>query len=186
MVSSNVSGIDSLIQSREKKDTVIGGEYLAFIGLWISVTYLINAFVYSHISIWLVSIALAWVAIFGFEKFQERNDGHYSTRIQKEVLSIWIIIGGFAMPTILGILPLLFDIYLGKAAVPLSYLILGIGVWLTGTVSKSTVFKYGGIAFFIGMFISLALNSNTHQLILFQIVMTLGLVVPGIVSKVNE
>ncbi len=183
---SEITGIDSLIQSREQKEAVIGGEYLAFIGIHISVTYLFNAFVYSHFWVWFVSIIFGWLAILGHEKFQERKVGHYATKIQKEVLSIWAVVGGFAIPSVLLILPALFDLYSGITTVTLTYLILGMGVWLTGVVSKSTIFKLGGLCYFIGMFLSPLMNSNNKQLILFLIVMITGLILPGIVSKVNE
>lgn len=149
-------------------------------------TYVINAFIYSHLWVWIASIALGWAVIWGHEKIKEQKDGHYATRIQKEILSIWITIGGFAIPTVLFILPGYFGLYSGKAIIPLTYLTLGIGVWLTGSVSKKSIFNLGGAAFFIGVFISSSINSNLYQMILFLIVMTTGLILPGIVSKVNE
>lgn len=186
MTDSITTGIDSLIQSREKREGVIGGEYLAFIGLLMTATYLINALVISHFAIWAVSIALGWVAILTYEKVKAMKDGHYATRIQKEILSIWTVIGGFAVPAVLIILPALLELYPGEAIIPLTYLVLGIGVWLTGAVAKSGVFKVGGVFYFAGMFISPVLSTQAHQMILFFIVMFAGLIIPGIVSKVHE
>ncbi len=186
MDNSEVTGIETLLQSRESKEGVIGGEYIAFIGLLMTATYLFNAFVYSHFAVWFASITFGWIAIVGHEKIQEQKAGHYATRIQKEVLSIWAIIGGFAIPTVLIFLPAFFDLYSGRATVPLIYLILGIGTWLTGAVSQSSVFKGGGISYFIALFLSPLIPSSMNQLILFVIVMFLGLILPGIVSKINE
>ncbi len=180
------TGIESLIESRVKKEGVIGGEYLAFIGILMTVTYLINAFVYSEVWIWIASIAFGWISILGYERIREIESGHYTTKIQKEILSIWVVIGGFAIPTVLLLLPIFFGLYSGKAIVSLTYLTLGIGVWLTGSVSKCNIFKFGGLSFFIAMFLSSAINSNLYQMILFLVVMVAGLIVPGIVSKINE
>lgn len=185
-MSNQTVGITSLLQSREKKEGVIGGEYLAFIGMLMTVTYLVNAFIYSHMWVWVGSISLGWVSIVCYEKIRARKEGHYATRIQKEVLSIWVLVGGFAIPTVLFLLPSFFELYSGKAIVPLTYFTLGIGLWLTGAVSKSIEFNVGGALFFVAMFVAASLNSNLYQLILFIGVMSAGLIVPGIVSKVHE
>lgn len=178
--------LEQIIQSRNKKDTIIGGEYFAFFGLLLILTYLFSAFIFSDWWIWLLSIGIGWLSIISYEYYRYAKDGRYSTRIQSEIYSTWIIIGGFVLPIILIVFPNFLKLYPGKAICPLTYLVTGIGVALTGVICKDKGFKLGGFVFLIGSFLSVYFNNGIQQLVIFMFVMLLGLVIPGLVSKYNE
>lgn len=186
MTSLSMTGLDEIVSSRVKKDTVIGGEYIAFIGGWMILTYLFNMFVVSNWWVWLASIALGWIAILAGEKWRAKKEGHYSTRIQSEIFSIWILIGGFAAPMILYVFPALFKLYPGTAITPLMYFLCGIGIWLTGVVSRGKEFKLGALCLFAGSLLASFYTTVYVQLFIFLSVMVTGFVIPGIVSKRNE
>jgi hypothetical protein len=130
----------------------------------------------------LIGIAIGWTGILVYEKMREKKDGKYSIRIHREIYAIWIAIGGIALPVILLFYGY-FNLIEGKAVCPLMYLISSLGVWFMGVLAKSTAFKLGAIACIIGTFLSIFYNSGIQQLVIFNIVMIAGFVVPGIVSK---
>jgi hypothetical protein len=185
MQTAEMSKLSEIIDSRSKKERIIGGEYIAFMGLLMIAVYAFNAFIYSEWWIWLIGIAIGWAGILIYDRIREKKEGKYTIRIQSEIYAIWIAIGGVALPLVLLFYGY-FNLIEGKAVSPLMYLISSLGVWFMGVCAKSTVFKVGALACMIGTFLSIFYNSGIQQLVIFNSVMLAGFVVPGIVSKYNE
>ena len=186
MQSADISKLNQIIESRSGKELVIGGEYIAFMGIIIIATNAFNTYVFSDWLIWLIGMIIGWSGIMGYDYLKEKKEGKYSTRVQNEIFSIWIAVGGVAVPFVLLIFPGYFQLYDGKAIRPLIYMVLGLGIWLTGVVAKSSEFRFGALACVAGIFLSIYLNSEIQQMVIFHIVMIAGMIVPGIVSKYNE
>lgn len=180
-----VSQLEKIIESRSEKERVVGGEYIAFMGILMIAVYAFNAFVFSDWWVWLLGFGIGWAGILTYDHLREQKEGKYSTRIQSEIYSIWIAIGGVAAPLIFLFYGY-FNLFPSKAVCPLMYLIISLGVWLTGVVAKSLEFKLGALAFIAGTFLSIFYNSGIQQLMIFNIVIIAGMIVPGIVSKCNE
>ncbi len=86
----------------------------------------------------------------------------------------------------LFVFPNLLNLYSGTAITSLTYFVTGIGIWLTGVVSKGNEFKIGALCLFAGSALAALYDSQSIQMILFLFIMTSGFVIPGIVSKYNE
>jgi hypothetical protein len=98
-------------------------------------------------------MALGWSGILGYSYVKEKKEGKYSTRVQNEIFSIWFAVGGVVAPLIIVIFPGYFHLYEGKAIGPLMYMILGLGIWLTGVVAKSNEFRFCSLACIAGSFL---------------------------------
>lgn len=181
-----VQQLEQLIESRSKKEFVVGGEYFACIGLLMIAVMSINKFFVSGWWIWLMGIAGGWVGIFVYDYFREQKNGRYSTRIQKEVFTLWILFGIIICPLLVVIFPGYLNLYSYKAIYPLIYLILSFSLWMTGIIAVSSEFKAGAVIFLAGTILSIFFNSPFQLFWIFNIIMLTGLVIPGIVSKYNE
>ena len=186
MLNAEAVRLDQIIESRSRKEKVVGGEYIAFNGALMMAVYAFNYFIHSSWWSWLIGMGIGWAGFIIYSSLKERREGSYSTRIQSEVFAVWIVLAGVALPLAIVVFPGIFHLYCGRAIFAIAYLITGIGVLLTGIIAQSLEFKLGAVAFGAAVFLSIFFNTNIQQFEIFYFAMSAGMVIPGIVSKYNE
>ncbi|MCX7872322.1 MAG: hypothetical protein N2487_03455 [Verrucomicrobiae bacterium] len=173
--------LKELISQREERFYLSGGEIFVLWGALSILAHNIYNLLLQHILVWIGMIILGNAAMITYVSIACK--GGYKTFWGKMLLEFW---GGLTLLLVFVfyLFPFVFKLYPPVAIYPLILFMLSIGMYVSGIITESVVFKLGGVAFLIS---SVLIAHNTTWFFWgYNAAAFFGLVIPGIWSRYEK
>jgi hypothetical protein len=176
------SQFKELVEKRDARGKIAGGEMFAFWGILNLVFYSIFIFLWRSEIVWPIMIVIGMaVQIFYVRRLE--NDSGFRLFWYKNTSQLWLFLV-ILMPFIFYIFPAVLKIYPEMAIYPLMFLWLSIGLMISGILVEQLCFKLGALVMACACIFTV-MNFSMIKVI-YPAAVLLGLIVPGIWSRYEQ
>ena len=171
--------LNQLIEKRERRGELVGGEILAVWGVLNLITVSIYKYLWHTSFPWLIMVVLGIVIHVSYLAYLKRRS-KYKLFWEGTVNYIWLVTV-ILLPVVFFLFPVVFKLYGARAVFPLVELLLAVALFISGIISRKLSMKVGGV-FFLGASLFTAAYPGEY-LIPYMFSMIFGFIVPGIWSR---
>ncbi len=177
MEKNSIEKLKEIVERREERETLVGGEIFAGWGVLAIITHNLFNLLFPNVLLWVGMLVIGILAQTIYTLLAYKNG--WSSFWGKMLSAFWIFLTAIFI-LIVYVYPFLLKLYPPKAIYPLNLLMLSIGMYVSSEIATKFSFKVGSVVFLISSFLT-AYNIDL-TFIVFNVAILLGLIVPGIWS----
>ena len=173
----NLEKLQKLVEERERRENMGGGEIFAGWGVLNLLALATDYFVSCDTLVWIIMILVGITGQIIYLKIASAR-GKSMIFWEKAISNLWVFLVAI-LPVIFYLYPFVLKVYPNKAIFPLVMLWLSIGLFVSGIIVGQLRHKIGGFVFLAAAVLTPLLTEQA-QVWVYAAAVVLGLIVPGL------